>query len=297
MEPGPLRTTRGLAVVADRSLASIRGPIDTLVVVGGEGAYDASTDGELVTWVQRAARRSRRVASVCTGAFVLAAAGLLDGRRATTHWAWCDDLARKYPERHGRPRSDLRARRQRLDVGRCDRGHGPRARARRRRSRPRRRADDRAPARAVRATARAGSRSSARSSARRSRRGIRCAICSTGSSNIPTKTTRSSGSRRAGDEPAPLRAGVPRRGRLHAGRLRRAHPRRGRAPPCSRPPTSRSTRSPAPPASARPRRLRRAFARRVGTSPSEYRDRFRPAPGPADEGEDQWTSPCSCFPA
>ena len=98
IEPGPLPTTRGLVVVADRSLASIRGPIDTLVVIGGEGAQSASNDRELVSWVERAALRSRRVASVCTGAFVLAAAGVLDGRRATTHWRSCADLARAYPE-------------------------------------------------------------------------------------------------------------------------------------------------------------------------------------------------------
>jgi transcriptional regulator GlxA family with amidase domain len=94
---GPLPTTRGLVVVADRTLASIRGEIDTLVVVGGEGARAASEDRELVGWVGRAARRSRRVASVCTGAYLLAAAGLLDGRRATTHWRSCGDLARAYP--------------------------------------------------------------------------------------------------------------------------------------------------------------------------------------------------------
>jgi transcriptional regulator GlxA family with amidase domain len=87
-----------LKVVADRALASIRGAIDTLVVVGGEGAERAATDPELVAWVERAARRSRRVASVCTGAFVLAAAGLLDGKRATTHWRSCGQLAREYPD-------------------------------------------------------------------------------------------------------------------------------------------------------------------------------------------------------
>ena len=95
--PGPLQTTRGLVVVADRALASIRGRIDTLVVVGGEGAQAASNDRELVGWIGRAARRSRRVASVCTGAFLLAAAGVLDGRRATTHWRACGELARDYP--------------------------------------------------------------------------------------------------------------------------------------------------------------------------------------------------------
>ena len=76
----------------------MRGPIDTLVVVGGEGARIGANDPELVTAVRRLARHSRRVASVCTGAYVLAAAGLLDGRRATTHWAWCDDFARTYPD-------------------------------------------------------------------------------------------------------------------------------------------------------------------------------------------------------
>jgi len=96
-EAGPLRTTRGLTVVADRALASIRGPIDTLVVVGGEGAGRAARDGALVGWVARAAARSRRVASVCTGAFVLAATGVLDGRRATTHWGACDELDRRFP--------------------------------------------------------------------------------------------------------------------------------------------------------------------------------------------------------
>lgn len=94
---GPIRTTRGPAIVADRALDSVRGAIDTLVVVGGEGAEDAAGDPKLVDWVARAATRSRRVTSVCSGAFVLAAAGLLDGRRATTHWAACDRLARAYP--------------------------------------------------------------------------------------------------------------------------------------------------------------------------------------------------------
>jgi transcriptional regulator GlxA family with amidase domain len=94
---GAVRTTRGPAVVADRALAAVRGAIDTLVVVGGEGAYEAAADQKLVEWVRRAASRSRRVTSVCTGAFVLAAAGLLDGKRATTHWASCDRLATAYP--------------------------------------------------------------------------------------------------------------------------------------------------------------------------------------------------------
>src|SRR4029079_10852942 len=94
VEAGPLRTTRGLTVVADRTLASVRGPIDTLVVVGGEGARRAARDRTGAGWGARAGPRSRRVASVCTGAFVLAATGVLNGRSATTHWGACEDLAR-----------------------------------------------------------------------------------------------------------------------------------------------------------------------------------------------------------
>jgi transcriptional regulator GlxA family with amidase domain len=84
-------------VVAERALHSIRGPIDTLIVTGGNSAIEASRDASLVRSVARLAARSSRVASVCTGAFLLAAAGLLDGRRATTHWQACDLLSRWYP--------------------------------------------------------------------------------------------------------------------------------------------------------------------------------------------------------
>jgi transcriptional regulator GlxA family with amidase domain len=69
---------------------------DTLIVAGGAGARAAVADEAVVDWVARASRRARRTISVCTGAYLLAAAGLLDGRRATTHWAHCDDLARSY---------------------------------------------------------------------------------------------------------------------------------------------------------------------------------------------------------
>jgi transcriptional regulator GlxA family with amidase domain len=70
---------------------------DTLVVAGGEGARRATGDAAIVDWIARASRRARRTTSVCTGSYLLAAAGLLDGRRATTHWGWCDDLAERYP--------------------------------------------------------------------------------------------------------------------------------------------------------------------------------------------------------
>ena len=91
----PIPTDSGYAIVPAGALEAVRGPIDTLLVAGGAGARHAST--ETVARVRRLAARAGRVASVCTGAYVLAAAGLLDGRRATTHWSWCDDLQRRHP--------------------------------------------------------------------------------------------------------------------------------------------------------------------------------------------------------
>lgn len=93
----PVGSSSGLAVVPHGALASASGAIDTLIVVGGAGVPRALEDDALVSWIARAAARSRRVSSVCTGAFLLAAAGLLEGRRATTHWAACDELARRHP--------------------------------------------------------------------------------------------------------------------------------------------------------------------------------------------------------
>jgi len=68
----------------------------TLVVAGGEGARAATGDPAVVDWVARASRRAHRTASICTGAYLLAAAGLLDDRRATTHWEFCDAFADAY---------------------------------------------------------------------------------------------------------------------------------------------------------------------------------------------------------
>ncbi|MFG1945209.1 GlxA family transcriptional regulator [Nonomuraea sp. NPDC048826] len=97
VDGGPVRASGGLAVHPTGTVADCDGDIDTLVVVGGYGNVDACADARLVGWVREAAERSRRVASVCSGAFVLAAAGLLDGRRAATHWSSCDQLARMHP--------------------------------------------------------------------------------------------------------------------------------------------------------------------------------------------------------
>ena len=100
LSPGgrPVTARPGLRLEAHGALERCAGPVDTLVVVGGHGHRRAAADDVLVAHVRRLARDARRVASVCTGATVLAAAGLLDGRRATTHWAYADRLAREHPD-------------------------------------------------------------------------------------------------------------------------------------------------------------------------------------------------------
>lgn len=93
---GPVLSTSGLEF-ATAPIEEVLGDIDTLVVSGGRDMDDAAADSDLVGNIRRLAANSRRVTSVCSGAFLLAAAGLLDGRRATTHWAECADLERDYP--------------------------------------------------------------------------------------------------------------------------------------------------------------------------------------------------------
>ncbi len=96
--PGTLTSSSGLRLAVGVALAEVRRAPDTLVVAGGLGTPSAVGGAELVGHVRRLGRRARRVASVCSGAFLLAEAGLLDGRRATTHWAWCAALATAYPQ-------------------------------------------------------------------------------------------------------------------------------------------------------------------------------------------------------
>jgi transcriptional regulator GlxA family with amidase domain len=95
---GPVVTaSAGLGLVA-APLSSDRRAVDTLLVAGGPGVHAAAADPLVLGWVQARAKRARRIASVCTGAFLLAAAGLLNGRRAATHWMHCAELAGRYPE-------------------------------------------------------------------------------------------------------------------------------------------------------------------------------------------------------
>jgi len=75
----------------------IRAPIDTLLVPGGEGAELIHCDDKFLRWLAKTGSRARRTASICTGAFLLAACGLLDGRRAVTHWSYCAKLAKEFP--------------------------------------------------------------------------------------------------------------------------------------------------------------------------------------------------------
>ncbi|MCU1752906.1 GlxA family transcriptional regulator [Pseudomonas sp. 6D_7.1_Bac1] len=92
---GAVMSSAGLALLAE---PLPDGPSDTLIIAGGWGVYAAAEDAVLVDWVRQQAASSRRVASVCTGAFLLAASGWLDGRRVVTHWTRCDQLAQKHPK-------------------------------------------------------------------------------------------------------------------------------------------------------------------------------------------------------
>lgn len=91
-----VRCSSGLALTGQIPLEKVTGPLDTFLVAGGLGHTAAAANGRLLGEVRRLARVSRRVASVCTGAHVLAAAGLLNGKRATTHWSFAPKMAAAY---------------------------------------------------------------------------------------------------------------------------------------------------------------------------------------------------------
>lgn len=94
-EPGLVASSSG-AIMQAASLGD--GPVDTILVSGGNGSRTAAVEPAIQDWVRRASKDARRTASVCSGAYVLAEAGLLDGRRATTHWQRSDHFARRFPK-------------------------------------------------------------------------------------------------------------------------------------------------------------------------------------------------------
>jgi transcriptional regulator GlxA family with amidase domain len=94
---GLVRTESGVAIDTSPIAEADLEALDTLIVVGGVTVENALRDAALIDWIGRAASVVRRTCSVCTGAFLLAAAGLLDGRRAVTHWAAVDDLRARFP--------------------------------------------------------------------------------------------------------------------------------------------------------------------------------------------------------
>ncbi|HKN00537.1 MAG TPA: GlxA family transcriptional regulator [Candidatus Binataceae bacterium] len=94
---GPLAMSSGLKFVVEESTGDLRSPVDTLMVAGGLGTFAAMRDQKLIAWLRKMAPRARRLCSVCTGTFLLAEAGLLNGRCATTHWRACELLQRRFP--------------------------------------------------------------------------------------------------------------------------------------------------------------------------------------------------------
>src|SRR5713226_8830711 len=98
LKRGALRASSGLRIYADRRFDEVTRGIDTLMIAGGRGVERYRAHAPLLRWIRRQAGWVRRLASVCTGAFFLGEAGLLKGRRATTHWNWCGRLASRYPD-------------------------------------------------------------------------------------------------------------------------------------------------------------------------------------------------------
>jgi transcriptional regulator GlxA family with amidase domain len=96
-EKGPLATSCGLRLEGQCSYRQVRGPVDTLMVVGGTTVEEGAVGQGVIDWLRRMAKRVRRLGSICTGAFLLAQAGLLNQKRATTHWRYCEQFSRRYP--------------------------------------------------------------------------------------------------------------------------------------------------------------------------------------------------------
>ncbi|HZZ11397.1 MAG TPA: GlxA family transcriptional regulator [Paraburkholderia sp.] len=100
-EPGPLRASNGMTLIADATFDTARGPFDLALVAGGPGLPEgAAPDARLLSWLANDAARCARFGSICTGAFALGHAGLLDSRNVTTHWQHAAQLATQFPRAH-----------------------------------------------------------------------------------------------------------------------------------------------------------------------------------------------------
>lgn len=102
VEPSSVMSSAGLGLLTS-PLPPADERSDTLIVAGGRGVDRAAENAELLNWLRTQAATARRVTSVCSGAFLLAAGGLLDDRRVVTHWSRCEELARRYPTLHVEP--------------------------------------------------------------------------------------------------------------------------------------------------------------------------------------------------
>jgi transcriptional regulator GlxA family with amidase domain len=97
LEHGPLRCSNGMTIFADKHFSEAHDAYDLLLVAGGPGLVRREFTDEIYAWLKRASQKARRLGSICTGAFILARAGLLDQRMVTTHWNYADALAALCP--------------------------------------------------------------------------------------------------------------------------------------------------------------------------------------------------------
>jgi transcriptional regulator GlxA family with amidase domain len=94
---GPIYNRKGLSINVETPYHRVRGPVDTLILQAADEHDECLQDERFIAWVAKMSTQVRRIVSICTGSFILAEAGVLDGRRATTHWCACDDFRRRYP--------------------------------------------------------------------------------------------------------------------------------------------------------------------------------------------------------